>query len=255
MKNTKNSQKAKNPQVLNYIPAPPFKEKVRRMCRNFVILAGLILISSLIAMYAGARLESKAQAAQRVADMSAFTRKVNYIQERNCLAYGAFWEGERGNHADKIYIVHNILERVASGKYPSTICGTVYEMRKNKRTKKETAMYSFIMDGRQDPSLTGHRDWADSLFIAENMLGDWNPDDRTYTFASALRLAVTYSQNYHAEGAMPAWALEANKGLSCELKPIGKHGAHYHYVDFKRADPNGYQACLRKLSKKPVTRA
>lgn len=177
----------------------------------------------------------------------AIAADITLAQETRCYALTIYWEAERRNIIDKVAVAQNILERMESGHYPATICGVVNQVRKHHVTKADTAMYSYIFDGRQGPGLDLNMEWEISERVAREMLADWKANGRNYTYFREVRQLVSYSVNYHAE--MKQWPIWATADVNaCRFKPLGKVGAHFHYADFRRADAEGHAKCITALN-------
>jgi N-acetylmuramoyl-L-alanine amidase len=54
-------------------------------------------------------------------------------------------------------VAHVVLNRAASGRFPSSICGVVYQR----------SQFSFIRGGRMPAIATGSQDWREAVAIAQ----------------------------------------------------------------------------------------
>lgn len=221
--------------VLNFVKAKPKPAKpplVNRLSSRFAQVTAFVLMGSMVT----ASVVQALQHEERVQEQ-------RFAQEARCLSLTLFWEGKRSNVEDQAAIAQNIVERTVSGQHPTTICGVTNEIRLAKTSGRPTAMYSYIFDGRADPAIFSGKDWEVSQRIAKFVMQDWADNKRNFSYFAETRRLVSYSINYHAEMKVwPTWAYEDVK--SCRFKPLGKIAGHYHYADFRRADPEGYRACL-----------
>ena len=221
------------PKSLDFTETKP--NRWEKSSRRFAVVSMWFLVLSLGILAIGTLSQKRAQA-----------EDIRQAQEARCFALTIYWEAERANIIDKVAIAQNILERTVSGEYPANICSTVNEVRKHHLTKADTAMYSYIKDARSDPGLRSNPEWDISERVATEVMADWKANGRNYQYYPDIRKLASFSVNYHAEmKKWPEWAYSDVK--SCRFKPLGKIGAHFHYADFRRADPENYTICIAKL--------
>jgi spore germination cell wall hydrolase CwlJ-like protein len=131
--------------------------------------------------------------------------------ERNCLATAIYHEA-RGEVEDGQWAVANvIINRAFSKKYPSTICGVVYQ---NADKGKFRCQFTFACDGRSDVG-TERRAWKRSLEIADAAYDDFRRGERPDTLPSD----VMY---YHTTAVSPHW--------SHTFKRVASIGSHIFYA-------------------------
>lgn len=135
-------------------------------------------------------------------DFAALSTRDLAARENRCLAEAIYFEARGESDEGQAAVAQVVLNRVASGLYPSTICGAVYQ----NRNRWHGCQFSFACDGK-------------SLRISE-------PE----AFAKAERIAaevtagktfvadVADSTHYHANYARPRWARRLEK-----MDMIGHH--------------------------------
>jgi spore germination cell wall hydrolase CwlJ-like protein len=106
-----------------------------------------------------------------------------------------------------------ILNRVASGAYPDTICGVVYQ----NEEKPNRCQFSFACDGRQD-IVTEPAKWEEIEAYAYWLLAGEAKPVRAFQLAS-----LQASTHYHADYVTPDWAKR--------MTLTGRIGHHYFYFD------------------------
>jgi spore germination cell wall hydrolase CwlJ-like protein len=117
-------------------------------------------------------------------------------EQQHCLAGAVYFEARGEPIEGQLAVAEVVLNRAASGKYPSTICEVV--------TQK--AQFSFIEDGEFPPINYGSKAWRKAAAIAEIARRELD---------SKLKSDVLW---YHADYVAPSWG----KRLSKEKK-IGLH--------------------------------
>ena len=150
--------------------------------------------------------------AQRLPDAGTMQRLGQLGSEVQCLArtiyFEARGEGEEGQRA----VGHVVMNRVASPKYPDSVCAVVHQGGEARRNR---CQFSWWCDGRSDEP-TDRKSWIRALRLAyEVYLGV--SDDPT---GGALW--------YHAVYASPYW-----KNLLVQGDRIGQH-IFYHSPERKR---------------------
>ena len=92
-------------------------------------------------------------------------------ESAHCLALNVYYEARGSNLADQASVADVVLNRVQDTRYPSTICGVVYQGKKNANgtMKRNACQFSWYCDGRSD---LVHEDkaWAKSIDLAFDVL-------------------------------------------------------------------------------------
>lgn len=137
---------------------------------------------------------------------SVFARQDD-IRELTCLAFNVYFEARGEPVAGQYAVAEVTMNRVASGRYPDTVCGVVHQENWDPLRKRQVSAFSWTeLDER--PSLedeTFRQAWE----VAEAVYyGRYTP-----TLAGAL--------HYHATYIKPRWA-RGNK-------PVARIGNHVFY--------------------------
>jgi hypothetical protein len=120
-----------------------------------------------------------------------------------CLAEAIYFEARGEAVRGQMAVAQVVLNRVFSGRYPSTVCGVVYQ---NAHRRRFACQFSFACDGRRDvirePDM-----WERAKTIASEMLDGklWLPE-------------VGKATHYHASWVHPGWVREMTK-----LQRLGVH--------------------------------
>jgi len=133
--------------------------------------------------------------------------KQDDIRELTCLAFNVYFEARGEPIAGQYAVAEVTMNRVASGRYPDTVCGVVHQENWDPLRKRQVSAFSWTeLDER--PSFedeTFRQAWK----IAEAVYyGRYTP-----TLAGAL--------HYHAAYIKPSWA-RGNK-------PVARIGSHVFY--------------------------
>jgi spore germination cell wall hydrolase CwlJ-like protein len=123
-------------------------------------------------------------------------------REKRCLAEGIYFEARSEPEEGQAAVAQVILNRVASGLYPSTICGVVYQ----NRNRYHACQFSFACEGKS-LRITEPESWQTATRIAASVM-----DGKTYLSD------VGGSTHYHANYVKPRWARQLEK-----MDVIGHH--------------------------------
>lgn len=119
--------------------------------------------------------------------------------ELECLATAVYFEARSETHEGQVAVAEVILNRAASGRYPASICGVVFQ----------PAQFSFVRKGRS-PAVNRDSDaWHTAVAIAD---------------IARQRLAVQVDPTvlwYHASYVSPEWGRR--------LKRVAQIGLHIFY--------------------------
>ncbi len=124
----------------------------------------------------------------------------------SCLAKNIYWESRSEPRAGQLAVAHVTVNRMVHPKFPSTICGVVYQ---GEESTFGRCQFSWWCDGKSDHP-TEHRAWKSALKLAAAVVSRKHSDPTN----GALF--------YHHHQVRPHWA--ASKRLS---RHIGKH-LFYH---------------------------
>ena len=136
------------------------------------------------------------------------TKRVKLAEgERLCLAQAIYHEARGESRAGQLAVANVIINRAMSKKYPSTICGVVFQNADKGRFK---CQFTFACDGRSD--LGRERTaWNRSLNLA---------DEAFYEFQRGQRPGVVPNSVlfYHTTAVAPKWSHTFNR-----VAAIGSH--------------------------------
>ena len=119
--------------------------------------------------------------------------------ERECLAGAVYFEAQGESVEGQLAVAEVVLNRAASGEYPSSICDVV----------TQPAQFSFIRDGRFPAIDRGSDAWRKAVAVAH---------------IAAENLADTLSSDvlwYHADYVAPSWGRRLSRATQI--------GAHIFY--------------------------
>jgi spore germination cell wall hydrolase CwlJ-like protein len=129
-----------------------------------------------------------------------------------CLADAVYFESRGEPVRGQIAVAQVVMNRVFSGYYPGTVCGTVYQ---NKH-RRLACQFTFACDGIRD-TVTDPQAWLRATRIARDVLDGkyWVPE-------------VNRATHYHAYWVRPRWVRE--------MKRLYKFGVHTFYRPRKWGD-------------------
>lgn len=140
----------------------------------------------------------------------------NLQSERKCLAAAIYHEARGEPESGQWAVADVILNRVASPRYPASICGVVYQ---NADRGKYRCQFSFACDGKSDEGGEGNRivreSWVRAFMIAEAALRQQQNGIRT----EMIPESALY---YHTATVSPQWA--------GKLKRVATIGSHIFYA-------------------------
>lgn len=123
-------------------------------------------------------------------------------RERRCLAEAAYFEARSEPEAGQAAVAQVVLNRAASGLYPPSVCGVVYQ----NRHRYKACQFSFACEGKS-LRITDQDSWATAVRVANAVM-----DGKTYL------ADVGGSTHYHANYVRPGWARRLKK-----MDTIGHH--------------------------------
>jgi hypothetical protein len=127
--------------------------------------------------------------------------------ERGCLAQAIYHEARGESEAGQMAVANVIVNRARSGKYPSTLCGVIYQ---NAEKGRYRCQFTFACDGRDDAPRE-RRAWARSTALAQSIYARF----ATGTKLGALPRSALF---YHTTGVRPSWSNVYN-----QVAQIGSH--------------------------------
>lgn len=135
--------------------------------------------------------------------------------ERHCLAQAIYHEARGEPESGQWAVAEVILNRVKSSRYPSTICGVVYQ----NASLRNRCQFSFACDGIPDTAGQGNivtqRSWSKAIAMAkaayqDNLKGELD---------AALPTSVLF---YHNRSVNPSW--------SRAMRRVANIGGHIFYA-------------------------
>ena len=130
--------------------------------------------------------------------------------ERLCLAQAIYHEARGETEAGQMAVANVIINRAFSKKYPSTICGVVFQNADRGRYK---CQFTFACDGRSDEG-TERKAWARSIKLAETAFSEFQQGERPDVIpGNALY--------YHTTAVAPKW--------SHTFRRVAAIGSHVFY--------------------------
>lgn len=155
-------------------------------------------------------------------------------KDRDCLASAIYHEA-RGEPADgQIAVAQVVLNRVRSGRWPSTVCGVVYQ----DAQRGEKCQFSFACRRNAAKPKPGEPEWDGALALAEAVAAGQAP---LGAFATAT--------HYHTDEVRPVWRIA--------LKPLGQIGRHLFYEEAPPGEINRVVLALPQAAaaRRPRARA
>ncbi len=126
----------------------------------------------------------------------------NMAKEQRCLAEAIYFEARSESEEGRAAVAQVVLNRVKSGLYPDSVCGTVYQ----NRNRHLACQFTFACEGKS-LRITEPGPWRDATRIAREVY-----DGTTYL------ADVGASTHYHADYVRPYWARKLKK-----MDTIGRH--------------------------------
>lgn len=130
--------------------------------------------------------------------------------ERQCLAQAIYHEARGEPESGQMAVANVIINRAFSKKYPSTICGVVYQNADKGRYK---CQFTFACDGRSDEA-NERAAWNRSVRLAEAAFAAFQQGERP----DVIPGSVLY---YHTTAVAPKW--------SNTFRRVASIGSHIFY--------------------------
>lgn len=126
-------------------------------------------------------------------------------EARACLTQAIYYEARDQSVTGRMAVADVVMNRVASRRYPATVCGVVYQG----ATRRAGCQFSFTCDGSMNAAATSaldRRAMTEARTLATAVLGGWH-------------LPLTGgATHYHADYVTPGWASRLH-----ETAVIGDH--------------------------------
>lgn len=106
-------------------------------------------------------------------------------KEMQCLAGTVYFESKGESLQGQLAVARVVLARVASSRFPDSICGVVFQRRQ----------FSFIRRGKMPPIRTGHQQWRNAVAISKIAVND------------GWKSSVEGALFFHARYVSPGWRL------------------------------------------------
>jgi len=127
--------------------------------------------------------------------------------ERDCLAQAIYHEARGESEVGQLAVANVIVNRARSGKFPSTLCGVIYQ---NADKGYHRCQFTFACDGRTDAP-GERRAWARSAALAQDVYAE-------FALGEAVGAVPGSALYYHTTNVSPSWAHTYNA-----VAQIGSH--------------------------------
>ena len=114
-------------------------------------------------------------------------------KELDCLAKNIYHEARGEDETGRKAVAQVVLNRVASKRYPNTVCEVVYQVTKHYKTKRKTPQFSWTLDGRSD-AINEKDVYVGIVELAKGIL------------QHGVETNVAKSLLYHTTAVNPAWS-------------------------------------------------
>ncbi len=130
--------------------------------------------------------------------------------ERDCLAQAIYHEARGESAAGQLAVANVIVNRARSDKYPSSLCGVIYQGANQGRYR---CQFTFACDGRGDAP--GERQaWARSMALAKDVYAEYATGEEI----GAVPDSVLF---YHTTNVRPSWSYTFSR--------VAEVGSHIFY--------------------------
>lgn len=131
--------------------------------------------------------------------------------ERDCLAQAIYHEARGESPAGQLAVANVIVNRARSDKYPSSLCGVIYQGAKNGRYR---CQFTFACDGNNDAP-SERQAWARSVALAKNVYAE-------YATGAEIGAVPDSALFYHTTNVRPSWSYTFSR--------VAEVGAHIFYA-------------------------
>jgi spore germination cell wall hydrolase CwlJ-like protein len=184
--------------------ALPILKNFELMFRGFYFIVGLLVVAFLLQTAISINESNYIKMTGLPAHLTVKERE----QQIQCLTQNIYWEAASEPFEGKVAVAQVTLNRMNSGKFPSTVCGVVQQ--RNVFYDKVVCQFSWFCESTYKHRVVHPKMWEESEQVAKKVLLE---GFRLDTLREALY--------YHADYVNPKW----NKDK------IGKIGQHIFYKD------------------------
>ena len=158
-----------------------------------------------------------------------YSEQLQEVGQAKCLADNMYFEARNQGTAGIIAVSNVVLNRVASGMYPNTVCEVVRQGLHRESWRKDGSyhpvkhkcQFSWYCDGKSDNisrKIVLTKEWWNSKKIAEDILQEF------YGMKEGNLIGITSeSTHYHANYVVPNWIHDIG------MKRITQIGSHIFY--------------------------
>jgi spore germination cell wall hydrolase CwlJ-like protein len=170
----------------------------KKSTNKFLIIFSILLIAiNLLVPAARAYAQNQSTIEQQVGEM--------FKEEAQCLAENVYYEAAKESYEGKLAVAQVTLNRVNSGKFPSTICGVVKQ--KDRVNGVMVCQFSWFCNAAYIKLIRNPYQWEESVLVANKALTNAVAHDTLY-HSKALY--------FHANYINPNWNLT-------KVAQIGNH--------------------------------
>lgn len=189
--------------IMNRISFPMLKN-FELMFRGVFFLVGLFLVGFLINIAVDVRIDDHVKMSGLPANISVKEKE----QQIQCMTQNIYWEAASEPFEGKVAVAQVTMNRMNSGKFPSTVCGVVQQ--RNVFYDRVVCQFSWFCESTYKTRPVHPKMWEESEAVAKKVL------------LEGFRLpSMKEALYYHADYVNPKW----NKEM------IGKIGLHIFYKD------------------------
>lgn len=166
-----------------------------------LLILGFVLVALLLVTVTKSKF-STLRANLQQQDVAVITA-ADRTKQLECLTRNIYWEAASEPFEGKVAVAQVTMNRVASGKFGSGVCGVVYQ--KNVFYEKVVCQFSWACENNHKIKPIYPKNWAESEEVAKKVL------------LENFRLpSLTQAMYYHATYVNPGWRLQ-------RVTQIGQH--------------------------------
>lgn len=182
----------------------PMLKNFEHLFRGFYFTIGLLVVAFFLNLAVTARIDDYTKTTGLPAHMTVKEKE----QQIQCMTQNIYWEAASEPFEGKVAVAQVTMNRMNSGKFPSTVCGVVQQ--RNIFYDKVVCQFSWFCESTYKTRPVHPRLWEESEAVAKKVLLEGFRMD-------SLKDALYY----HADYVNPRWNKER----------IGKIGLHIFYKD------------------------